>query len=338
MIDDLKGVLSKVSVFKSVLQYANTHVINWISTSHKNLDLTWLTAWVAQKCISLKAGTCRITLNIDKNMFLDQDVLKVGFQWCLIYDGHTKSGREKAGVEPLYAVHIVAEKKDRTLVPSLMTALLESPVSSIRPHLLRSFLVTTDQLSKQSLEKHKYVQECLLLVVLPDLESLNLRARMSVKQKAISMDDSATVVEGKKNPMAQQLLMKIPKKDMPGISLFVDIGSNWQKSEFLAMYPKTWKDEACFVAANAPAYLYHDFGDVGLSFFLPYVCNAVKTQGWNEKEDCPVTAGEEALDRVVKPYAKDLRMNMMFDFSNMEASMVQDDIQQQSLSREEWHS
>lgn len=136
MIDDLKGVLSKVSVFKSVLQYANTRVINWISTSHKNLDLTWLTAWVAQKCISLKAGTCRNTLNIDKNMFLDQDVLKVGFQWCLIYHGHTKSDREKAGVELLYAVHIVAEKKDRTLVPSLMTALLESLVSSIRPHLL----------------------------------------------------------------------------------------------------------------------------------------------------------------------------------------------------------
>jgi hypothetical protein len=54
---------------------------------------------------------------------------------------------------------------------------------------------------------------------------------------------------------------------MPGISLFVDVGSNWQKSEFLATYPKWWKDEAHFVTANIPAYLYHHFGDVGLSFF-----------------------------------------------------------------------
>jgi hypothetical protein len=42
---------------------------------------------------------------------------------------------------------------------------------------------------------------------------------MSVKQKAISMDDSAMAVEEKKNPMAHQLLMKIPKKDRPGIKL-----------------------------------------------------------------------------------------------------------------------
>jgi hypothetical protein len=71
MIDHLKGVWSKVSVFKLVLQCVNTQLINWISTSHKNLDdLTWLTAWVAQKCIALKAGTCRNTINIDRICFL----------------------------------------------------------------------------------------------------------------------------------------------------------------------------------------------------------------------------------------------------------------------------
>jgi hypothetical protein len=148
------------------------------------------------------------------------------------------------------------------------------------------------------------------------------------------MDDSATVVEEKKNPTARQLLMKILKKDMPGVLLFVDVGSNWQKSEFLATYPKRWKDEARFVTANIPAYLYHHFGDVGLSFFLPYVRNAVKLQGWNEKEDRPITAGEEALDKVLKPYAEDSRMTIMFDFSNMEDSKVRDDIQQQSLHPE----
>jgi hypothetical protein len=41
-----------------------------------------------------------------------------------------------------------------------------------------------------------------------------------------------------RNPMACQLLMKITKKDMPGILLFVDVGSNWQKLEFLATNPK----------------------------------------------------------------------------------------------------
>jgi hypothetical protein len=242
MIDDLKGVSSKVSVFKSVLQCANTWLINWISTSHKNLDLSWLTAWVAQKCVTLKAGTCRNTININKNMFLDRDVLQVGFQWHLIYDGRTKMDREKAGVELLYAVHIVSETKDHTLVQSLMTALLESPGFSIRLRwsiaLLRFFSSDNGPAERakflETLEKHKYVQERLLSSVLPELESLDLCAKMSVKQRAISMDDSATAVEEKKNPTARQLLMKIPKKDMPGVSLFVDVGSNWQKSEFLA--------------------------------------------------------------------------------------------------------
>jgi hypothetical protein len=98
MIDDLKGVSSKVSVFKSVLQCANTQLINWISTLHKNLDLTWLTAWVAQKCVALKASMCRNTISINKNMFLDHNVLQVGFHWCLIYDGRTKMDREKPGL------------------------------------------------------------------------------------------------------------------------------------------------------------------------------------------------------------------------------------------------
>ena len=33
------------------------------------------------------------------------------------------------------------------------------------------------------------------------------------------MDDSAMAVEEKKNPTVRQLLMKIPKKDRPGIKL-----------------------------------------------------------------------------------------------------------------------
>jgi hypothetical protein len=224
----------------------------------------------------------------------------------------------------------------------MMTALLESPgflcQTLMEYHLAPIFSSDNGQAERakflETLEKHKYIQERLLSSVLPELESLDLCAKMSVKQRAISMDDSATAVEEKKNPTAHQLLMKIPKKDMPGVLLFVDIGSNWQKLEFLATYPKQWKDEARFVTANIPAYLYHHFGDVGLSFFPPYVCNAVKLQGWNEKEDRPVTAREEALDKVLKPYAEDSRMNMMFDFSNMEDSKVRDDIQQQSLRPE----
>jgi hypothetical protein len=44
-----------------------------------------------------------------------------------------------------------------------------------------------------------------------------------------------------------------------------------------------------------------------------------------------VTAGEEALDKVLKLYTKDSKMNAMFNFSNMEIPAVSDNIQKQSL-------
>jgi hypothetical protein len=36
---------------------------------------------------------------------------------------------------------------------------------------------------------------------------------------------------------------------------------------------------------------------------------------------------EEALDKILKTFTEDSRMNMMFDFCNMEASKIQNDIQ-----------
>jgi hypothetical protein len=114
LIKDLRGVSSKVSVFKSVLQCSNTQVLNWISSSHCNLDLAWLTAWKAHEYITLKVGTCNNTLlDLDKSMLLNRD-------------GHTKSKRDKAKIDTLYAIHIIMEKKDRQLTCSLMTSPLAS--------------------------------------------------------------------------------------------------------------------------------------------------------------------------------------------------------------------
>jgi hypothetical protein len=55
----------------------------------------------------------------------------------------------------------------------------------------------------------------------------------------------------------------------------------------------------------------------------------VKTQGWNRKENHPVTKGKEALDQVLKLFAKNSNMNATFDFSKMEDLVVKDNIQKQ---------
>jgi hypothetical protein len=53
----------------------------------------------------------------------------------------------------------------------------------------------------------------------------------------------------------------------------------------------------------------------------------VKAQGWNEAEDCPVTAGEEELKGALWLYSKDLAMTKMFDFSKMENTPPKQDLQ-----------
>jgi hypothetical protein len=140
-------------------------------------------------------------------------------------------------------------------------------------------------------------------------------------------DDSATAVAEQRNPSARQLLMRLEKKGMPGVKVFTDVSLNFNKTDYIATLPEAWKDEGRFVAANAAAFLYQHFGEVGLSFFPDYVRKQVKAQGWNEEEDRPVTAGEEELNQALRPYSKDSAMTKMFDFSKMEDTPLKQDLQ-----------
>jgi hypothetical protein len=151
-----------------------------------------------------------------------------------------------------------------------------------------------------------------------------------------AVDDSATAVAEQRNPSAHQLLMRLEKKGMPGVKIFTDVSLNFNKTDYIATLPEAWKDEGCFVAANAAAFLYRHFGEVGLSFFPDYIRKQVKAQGWNEEEDRPVTAGEEELNWALRPYSKDSAMSKMFDFSKMEDTPLKQDLrrrQQRFLRR-----
>jgi hypothetical protein len=121
--------------------------------------------------------------------------------------------------------------------------------------------------------------------------------------------------------------MRLEKKGMPGVKVFTDVSLNFNKTDYIATLPEAWKDEGRFVAANAAAFLYQHFGEVGLSFFPDYVRKQVKAQGWNEEEDRPVTAGEEELNQALRPYSKDSAMTKMFDFSKMEDTPLKQDLQ-----------
>ncbi len=111
------------------------------------------------------------------------------------------------------------------------------------------------------------------------------------------------------------------------MKVFTDVSLNFNKTDYIATLPEAWKDEGHFVAANAAAFLYRHFGDVGLSFLPDYIHKQVKAQAWNEAEDHPVTASEEELNRALRPYYKDLAMTKMFNFSKMENTPLKQDLQ-----------
>ncbi len=336
MLVDLKSVSSNVAVYESTLQKPNTNIINWILNSHRSFDISWLTNWADTVCAHLHAGTCKQTLpGLDKTVFEGRDKICLGFQWRPVYDGKNKEQRAEAGLEQVFAIHVICEKKDKSLARALSHSLFESGgfarLVSLEFRMAPCFQNDNGPAERlkllESLANHKHVQKKIISTVIPDLMSLDVRAPATAEQVATEADDTATAVAEKSNPTARMLLMRLEKRGMPGVNLFTDVSLNFSKSDYIASAPEAWKDEARFVAANAAAFLYRRFGDVGLSFFLPHVGTQVKAQGWNEEEDCPVTAGEEGLNRVLKPYAKDSPMTKMFDFSKMDDTPLKKDLQ-----------
>jgi hypothetical protein len=145
-------------------------------------------------------------------MFLDRDVLQVASSGALsMMVTPSQIGIwDKAKIDTLYAVHIIAEKKDCQLTCSLMTSLLASP-SFGRQTLMEYHLAPTFSNDNgpaehakflETLETQKYEQDKLASLVIPDLESLNLCAKQSTKQLAILVDDSVMAIAEKKNPTA----------------------------------------------------------------------------------------------------------------------------------------
>jgi hypothetical protein len=337
LLEDLKCVASNVTVYKAILQKPEATVLSWLVNSHRTFDTTWLSNWTKNICIQLHAGTCKHTLpDLDKATFMERDPIELGFQWRPIYVGKNKKQREEAGMEQTYAVHVLCEKKDKTLATALMRSLLASPafsrVVSLEFRMAPTFQNDNGPAERlkllETVRKHKHVQDKITSVTIPELDSLDVRAPPTTEQKStVEADDSATTVAEKNNPTARNLITRLEKKGMKGVKLFTDVGTNWNGTEHVATCAEIWKDEGRFVASNIAAYLYKQFGDVGLSFFPDHVGKQVKAQGWNEEEDRPVTAGEEALDYALKPYADNSVMYKMFDFSKMDDTPLKQDLQ-----------
>jgi hypothetical protein len=134
----------------------------------------------------LSAGTYKNTLpGLDKDIFKGRDPIELGFQWKAVQDGYNKDSWVKAGRKQCYAIHVLAEKKDKSLANVLVNALIISP-SLFRNSALEFRMAPLYQRENgpaeklkflESLKEHAYLQEHLMSVTIPDLLSLDIRAQ-----------------------------------------------------------------------------------------------------------------------------------------------------------------
>jgi hypothetical protein len=243
LIQDLRSISSNVAVWKSTLQKADVVTLGWWKNTHQNFHLPWITNWANNIAVQLSAGTCKNTLpGLDKDIFKGRDPIELGFQWKAVQDGYNKDSWVKAGRKQYYAVHVLAEKKDKSLANVLVNALIISP-SLFRNSALESRMAPLYQRENgpveklkflESLKEHAYLQEHLMSVTIPDFLSLDIRAPVMEDQTQTedNPDDSAMAIAEKWNPTARTCIMSICKKGMPGVPLFADIGTSffWRRS------------------------------------------------------------------------------------------------------------
>jgi hypothetical protein len=203
LLVDLKSMSSNATVFKSTLQKANTNIINWILNYHRSFDVAWLTSYVESVCIRLHAGTCNQSLpGLDKTVFEGRDQICLGFQWCPVYDGKNKEQWIEVGLEQTYAIHVISEKKDKSLAQALLNSLLNSNgfahAVSLEFQLAPCFQNDNGPAERlkllESLANHRHIQKKIISAIIPDLVSLDIQAPPSEAQVVTAADDSATAV------------------------------------------------------------------------------------------------------------------------------------------------
>jgi hypothetical protein len=117
-----------------------------------------------------------------------------------------KEQRIKVGLKQTYAIHVISEKKDKSLARALLNSLLDSN-GFVRAVLLEFRLAPCFQNDNgpaeclkllESLANHRHIQKKIILAIIPDLVSLDIQAPPSEAQVVTAVDDLATAVAEKR--------------------------------------------------------------------------------------------------------------------------------------------
>ena len=293
----------KAQVYLAPLQAANTEKIGWLHPTHHAQCLRDYEKFVNEALSHLHNGMVQMQ-GYWKTQ--DPDPPKVALIWKLIYDGMTKEehAKEADGAEAVWVIHIIAKKSNVRSVTGAMDFILSLPsytaVNKLGTAMVPQYQWNSGMAAKLKLlkviKKQKYFQDWIYTATLDGalgLDLVNLKGQMLRK---FVMDT---------------------KCDDTNTDLFLDCNPSWDEMSFTVSYSKKFTKEASFKSSNIAAYAFCAFGDVGLQWFSPNMA-VVKTMGWDEEKNWPITANECLLDKILKIPTPDSALGQMFDFSEME--------------------
>ena len=293
-------------VFKSPLQAAFREQIGWLMPSYKGQSLKETEDFINTVIEKIHTGHAMMT-KYPKPKDLKIPPPKVALVFKLFFNGMSKKEREEQGVksDPVYGMHVIAYHLQKAAISMLIDFILALPTFTAI-NKLNTLMIPVHNCNggpseatklKKAIGRQRYFQNNIYSAPVQGLLSLD--------------------VPNSEKLMARTYIMSMKCDNTTDVFLFTDANPSWDGFAINVSFSKKFENKTCFKAENLAAYAFHDLGDPSLEFFNEDM-KAVKTMGWDDENNKPLTANDLKFDLALQTPEPDSQLGMMFDFSEME--------------------
>jgi hypothetical protein len=302
---DIRDNSSSSQIYPNRLNKPDTCQPMFLACTHRNID-TQLWANEMNRYFQLvSSGKVPLEHYVPA---AGESPVEIALIWRTIYDGVSKEEKDKRKKksDPIHAIHVICERKDRERAITLCTAFFNDDMfKSVNS--LGTCVVPVWDGNASAAEKDK----CREWIGIQ--KAVNNQIDFRNVPGAFIACDRFNEKEGTKATL-RQYAMRMTRTKNADKKLFGDVNMTSQGTVLISFATK-FKKEAVFRIMNLAGYLYHIYGDDGLFWFDENTKAKVKKNGWNEEEDRPNT---ESDDMYVSLEEKKGIIGQMFDLSALD--------------------
>jgi len=296
---DIRDNSSTSQVYPNRLNKPDTCQPIFLACSHRNMDTQLLANEMNRWFRLVSSGGVSLEHYVPAT---GESPIEIALHWRTIYDGVSKEEKDKnkKKSDPVHAIHVICERKDRERAITLCTAFLnDDNVKTVNS--LGTCVVPVWDGNAGFAEKDKCREWIGIQKAVND--QIDFR---NVPGASLNCDRL-----NERKATLRQYAMRMTRTKNADKKLFGDVNMTSQGTVLISFATK-FKKEAVFRIMNLAGYLYHIYGDDGLFWFDANTKAKVKKNGWNEEEDRPNT---ESDDMYVSLEEKKGAIGQMFDLS-----------------------